>query len=918
MSRRIIVIEDFNEDENSVEKAIELLENQGLRAYQVSNIFSSQQLQSVSNNVSLSTETNNNESSQALATLLQQKTLLEDELRKYRVLLENSSDILYALDLGGNISFVTSNVLDILGYRPEELVGKNFLTFLPPEQHNQAVVGFVDAISETRQDTFQADLIAKDGHLLAVEISARIYYENGRPLMQIGLVRDITERKRLQAQMVKRNRELSALYSVASALTSSLNLESLMDECLSRMLVAMQANSGGIYLINSNGDFRQGTQRGLSENFKKIYPYLHQNWAVVEKTIQQGRAIIVEDLAEQARIDQELVAEIGYRSMVIGPLRANNSTLGFFMLFSKGKHSFTASDHDLFISLGNQVGLALQTGTLYSELNNTVLELRQTNQRLDDATRHKSEFLAAMSHELRTPLNIIIGFSEMLQDQNIGPLNTKQLRYVTNVLESGKHLLALVNDVLDLAKVESGKMKLNQEELNPLEVVQDSMATLATLAAKKNISLSSRRSGNVPNIKADRGKLKQIMYNLYSNAIKFTNENGWVETETRVAHHTDGDYLEINVSDNGIGIKPQDQERIFEEFQMVDGTLAKRQSGTGLGLALCRKLAEMHDGTVTVKSNFGEGSTFTLSLPMSKVAVNHAPKKELTPIQIKEDLMLEHGVAWQEQMQKILQGNDNDLVLIVEDDDKAAELLETYISQTNSKVERSRSGEEALLKARTLKPTLITLDIVLPHKNGWDVLRELKADPQTADIPVLVVSMLDNKEISFQLGAVECFVKPIERDSFLTKIKELKAAANHRKRHEHIEQHLKLGETLEALVIDDNPQDNEFVSAILQQAGLKVTAAHTGREGWQQAQTNPPDLVILDMLLPDTDGFNVLAQLRKDPKTIDVPVVVFTAKDLNTAERGLLSEQAEAVLQKGGGRQQLLDEILKLSIVSKQ
>lgn len=920
MARKIIVVEDVSDDVTSIEKALSLLQDNGFKAYQVSTIFNNSN-EWLSLNQSLEVLAAADDTTETMVasgevamfeTLLNQKTLLEDELRKYRILLENSSDLIYALDLGGNITFVTSNVEEILGYRPDEVIGHNFLSVMPPDQHSFAVKAFAAALPQFGPSTVLTNFVTRAGQLLPVEVSARTYYEEGVPVLQVGVVRDVRERNRLETEMLKRNRELSALYSVASALTCSLDMKTLLDECLARMMAAMNADSGSIFLMGENGDFRQGTQRGLDENFKKIYPILRASWATIEQRMHNGESLIVEDLAVLPEASRELLEETGYKSAAMGPLRANNSTLGTFMLMSKGTHTFTAQDQDLFTSLGNQVGLALQTGMLYAELNNTVLELRQTNQQLDEATRHKSEFLASMSHELRTPLNAIIGFSEVLQDQTFGPLNQKQQRYVSNILNSGKHLLALINDVLDLTKVEAGKMKLELEELNPLEVINEAQATVVTLAHKKQIVLSTRRSNKVPPIHADHGKIKQILYNLYSNAIKFTDEGGRVETATHLTRRADGDYLEISIIDNGIGIRSEDQERIFEEFQMVDSTLSKRQQGTGLGLALCRKLTQLHGGTVTVKSVLGEGSTFTVSLPLKSTAVVAINSAYSLPPGLGE------AEAWQQQMQKVLKEGAGDLVLVVEDDDKAAELLELYVSQNGYKVERSRSGEEALQKARSLHPAVITLDIILPHKNGWDVLRELKADPQTADIPVLVVSMLDNREISFQLGAVACFVKPVQREELLGKVTQLKLETIRRKRREHIEQHLLHGEPLRAVVIDNSWQDTNYITEILSQAGLVVTTARTGQEGWQQVQTDTPDLVVLDLLLPDADNFNLLAALRQNLTTFEVPVVVFTAKDLNADERGFLAQQAEAVLQKGvQGRQQLLDEILKLATVKK-
>lgn len=601
------------EDAGKLEQALTLLGDHGFKAYPLSAIFNQPAYSDYPSPVNLATDlpSVSPDDRAILETLLNQKTLLEDELRKYRTLLENSGDIIYALDFGGSISFVTSNVCEILGYQPDELIGRNVLSLLPPDQHVVAVRAFGEQMSQPWSNTFLTDLLKKDGGWLSVEISARAYYENDVPMLQIGLVRDITVRKQMEAEVLQRNRELRELYD---------------------------------------------------------------------------------------------------------------------------------------------------------NLNNTVLELRLANQQLDDATRHKSEFLANMSHELRTPLNAIIGFSEVLYDQTFGPLSDKQRRFVDNILNSGKHLLALVNDVLDLSKVEAGKMKLMLEELRPLDIINETLFNLTSLAQKKQIVFDNQAGATLPLLLADRGKLKQILYNIYSNAIKFTPDGGSVETTTRVIEQEGDEYLEIAIRDTGIGIQPSDQERIFEEFQMVDSTLSKKQQGTGLGLALCRKLTQMHGGTVTVTSELGVGSTFIVMLPLKPVVIK-------SPVIAPAVRQLE---GWQTQLQTALNGGKGDLVLIVEDDDKSAELLELYVNQGGYRVERSRSGEEALQKARSLHPALITLDIILPHKNGWDVLRELKAAPETADIPVLVVSMMDNREIGFQLGAVASFVKPVQRDEFLHKVTELK------------------------------------------------------------------------------------------------------------------------------------------------
>ncbi|MEI6042770.1 MAG: response regulator [Chloroflexota bacterium] len=697
-------------------------------------------------------------------------------------------------------------------------------------------------------------------------------------------------------------RKYRILYSVASLLNQSLELETLLQTCLDRMMEALTVDSGELFLWGPQSDFRHWNLRNPDSRFQELILPLKEDPTILERIMHKGEVVVIDDLAEVSFLNKTLLAELGLHSFAIGPLRTKNRIMGAVILARKVTYGFTEADQGLILSVGGQIGMALEAGELYSELNNTVNELRQTNSKLEEATRHKSEFLANMSHELRTPLNAIIGFSEILQDQMFGPLNEKQVRYVSNILTSGKSLLALVNDILDLSKVEAGKMELSIEEMDLVEAINEVLGIIMIMAQKKHIGLSLQSTRLTYQIKADRTKFKQILYNLLSNAVKFTPDGGMVDVQA----HKSGNFIEVSVIDNGIGIHPEDHQRIFEEFRMLDNVLTKKQQGTGLGLALSRQLAQLHGGTIRVQSLFGQGSKFTVSLPFITSSQQGLPTTELEP----------RRKAWgKETALSKNQKPGEKWALVVEDDDKSAELLQLYLEQNGYRVSRAITGEAALTLAKALKPSVISLDIILPIKSGWEVLHELKTDPDTRDIPVIVVSMADNRKVSVELGAVACFVKPVRREELASKLKEVQLDELRRRRHNHLKEHVQHGEPLHALIIDDSPNDRELITTVLSGAGLTVATAPNGQLGWEMAQRNPPDLVVLDLMMPELDGFEILTRLRQNAATFDIPVLICTAKELDSQEHKRLDHEAEAVLQKGDfSRQTLLETVNRLTL----
>ena len=489
-----------------------------------------------------------------------------------------------------------------------------------------------------------------------------------------------------------------------------------------------------------------------------------------------------------------------------------------------------------------------------------IVQLEQSNAALLEANRHKSVFLANMSHELRTPLNAIIGFSELLTDARDGQFDeATRTRFLSQILTSGKHLLGLINDILDLSKVEAGQIELRLQTVSIADVVDQVVKTVEPLVGKKNIQLQAQVDG-AGEVLADAGKLKQMLLNLVSNAIKFTPEGGSVS----LAASRLKDTVEISVTDTGIGIAQADQRQIFREFHQVDHGPGRKHEGTGLGLALTKRFAALHGGDVRVESVPDKGSTFTLILP---VRAGVAPAGDRV-----QPAMNGHGAG--------------PLILVVEDDPAAAELLTRQLIAAGYRTEVARTGTEALAKARELHPAAITLDIILPEVDGWEVMTQLKSDEQTSTIPVVVVSVVDNPELGLALGAIDYFVKPIEARELIARLNLLRVKKPN-------------GGEVRVLIVDDEAANRHWLTKALEPAGFTVLPASGGREAIEMAKSLKPDLVLLDLMMPEVTGFDVVEALRADESTRETPIMVLTASNLTKADKRHLNGRVSEILSRG-------------------
>lgn len=486
--------------------------------------------------------------------------------------------------------------------------------------------------------------------------------------------------------------------------------------------------------------------------------------------------------------------------------------------------------------------------------------LERRNREVERANQLKSEFLASMSHELRTPLNAIIGFSDLLREQIATDLNDKQQRYLNHISQGARHLLTLINDILDLSKIEAGRLDLRLENLTLPNDVEDVFTALRPSAAGKGLHFDFRIEPGL-DIRADRTRFKQILYNLLSNAIKFTPEGGRITVE---AQRTDNEMLRLVLSDTGIGIPPDEVESIFESFHQAAETTKGVREGTGLGLAITKRLVEMHRGRIWVESEVGQGSRFFVELPLRAVM----PTRERRP-------------SFGETPTR----GGKPLVLVVENELPARELLIHYLEPEGYDVAWADSGSDALTRAREVQPDVITLDIRLGDSSGWEILHRLKKNTETAHIPVVVISILDESETGLALGASEYLVKPIDKETLLATVGKYVP-------------HPSKGSS-RVLVVDDDTETRYLLAAMLEAEGYTTLLASGGMQALDVLSRVSPAAILLDLLMPEMDGFEVLRRIKEDRLSRDVPVFILTAKDLTKEELKRLAGTTRALFLKG-------------------
>ena len=517
-----------------------------------------------------------------------------------------------------------------------------------------------------------------------------------------------------------------------------------------------------------------------------------------------------------------------------------------------------------------------------TELRRQNLELEEARELSEVANRTKSQFLANMSHELRTPLNAIIGYSEILQEDAVDSDQEQLVPDLKKIEGAGRHLLGLINDILDLSKVEAGKMDVFIEEIDISSLLDEVKSIIAPLVAKNGNKLELRLADRIGSMRTDRTKVKQCLLNVLSNASKFTQDGKLTVGVERLG--TDRSIVQMTISDTGIGMSEEQLGRLFQAFSQADASTTKKFGGTGLGLAITRHFCRLLGGDVTVASQVGEGSTFTIVLPDQALQ----PDQSTAPAEAALELPRANAADAPGALVT---------VLVVDDDPAARDLLTTNLGREGYRTVQARGGDEALELARKLHPDAITLDVLMPKKDGWAVLGALKADPDLCDIPVIMVTVAPDRGIGLSLGAAEVMTKPVDRAALTALLRQL------------------LSRDGPILVVEDDLATRETVRHTIEKMGLTVAEVTNGRLalGWL-AQNPAPALILLDLMMPEMDGFEFLDTFNSRADWRHVPVVVMTAKHLTMAERGLLSGQGRSVIKKGASMDSDVTEAIRKAV----
>ncbi|MGD2181960.1 response regulator [Lusitaniella coriacea] len=511
-----------------------------------------------------------------------------------------------------------------------------------------------------------------------------------------------------------------------------------------------------------------------------------------------------------------------------------------------------------------------------TELAESIEEAREARAIAEEASKAKSAFLANMSHELRTPMNAIIGYSEMLQEEAEDLGQDDFVPDLKKIHHAGKHLLSLINDILDLSKIEAGRMELYLETFAIAPLIEEVVATVHPLIEKNSNRLSVNCPENIGAMRADLTKVRQSLLNLLSNASKFTDNGTIVLSVSRTMRNGSG-WIEFKVSDTGIGLSPEHIDNLFQAFTQADISTTRKYGGTGLGLSITQRFCQMMGGNIRVESELGTGSTFTVVLPT---------QPQESPADGDEGAIAEEP-----------EPETKTTILVIDDDPTIHDLLKRSLGKQGFQVKTAIDGIEGLRLAKTLKPDAITLDVMMPGIDGWGILSKLKADPELAHIPVIMMSIVDNKNLGYALGASDYLLKPIDLNQLNAVLQKYQTDS--------------LSDAV--MVVDDDPMTREMIRRQVEKGDWQVVEAGNGREALEIVVTNPLGLIVLDLMMPEIDGFEFVRELRRQPQWRSIPIIVLTAKELSATERQKLNGAVEKIMQKGSyDRQTLLEEINSL------
>ena len=751
-----------------------------------------------------------------------QKSEKEQTASKERIdsILQASPDGICVIDTEGTIQMANQSMLQIFDYESNEVMGQDVKMLMFDDiarEHDHYIERIVWGREPKLIGKGSREVAGrrKDGSSFPMDLSVSMVGE-GKQALFVGILRDITERIAMQ----EKARELTAFQAAL-----------------------LDAVPNPIFVKDQDLKYT-----AFNRAYEEAFGMRREDY--IGKTILEAE-YITEDREGYHQADRELIARGGFT-----------------------REEYTARfaddhDHDVLywrrtFDLGNGVpGGMLGILIDISDRKEMEREMQIAREQAESANETKSAFLANMSHELRTPMNAIIGYAEMLKEDAEDDENEEIVPDLNHIITAGRHLLQLINDVLDISKIEAGRMDLYLEDFDIATMINDAASTVTTLVEKNNNELDIKVEENLGSMHADLTKVRQIVFNLVSNSAKFTSA-GKVGIEANSIDKDGRAFIRLAVTDTGIGIPEEKLEHIFEEFSQADNSTTRNYGGTGLGLALVRKFARMMGGDIRVESTPGEGSIFTLELPARVVEDDGM----LTSVLKNIDTTDKSSVAG---LGKIL---------VVDDDPTARQLLTRVLQDQGYQVITAESGEQGIALAKSEKPALITCDILMPNVDGWEVLQLLKDDPDTASIPVVMVSMIDDGKRGVALGAVEHLRKPVDREQLRKIVSRYVKSAG------------------KVLVVEDNPATQKIILKALGSMAVEALVANDGQQALDVLNEQWPDLILLDLMMPVMDGYEFLSHFRKLKGSEKTPVIIVTAKDLSIKERKELASCVTGIFTK--------------------
>ena len=688
--------------------------------------------------------------------------------------------------------------------------------------------------------------------------------------------RDLENKVAVRTEELSRSvAEMQALGEVGQAVNSTLDLQKVLLTIVTHAVRLSHADAGTIYVYDPVAEvFVPQANAGLSDEMVAALreSRIKLGDTVVGRCAAERRPVQIPDLdQDQSYRLLSLLREGGFRALIGIPLLREDRVLGALVIRRRDPGEFPHPVVRLLETFAAQSVLAIQNARLFEEIREKSLEL-------EAASQHKSQFLANMSHELRTPMNAIIGVSEMMLEDARDLGQADQIEPLERILRAGRHLLALINEILDLSKIEAGKMELELESFPVEPLVRDVAATVAPTAEKNGNQVEVCCAADLGTMRADQTRIRQALLNLTANAVKFT-ERG-VVTISAARESGDGrEWVVFRIADTGIGMTPEQMGRLFQDFTQADSSTTRKYGGTGLGLAISRRFCRMMGGDITVESAPGRGSTFSVRLPA-----------------VVENAVVATGTGGSNppvaaQPPSRTPRRETPQILVVDDDPTVRELMERHLRKEGFAVLTAAGGVEGLAQARRAHPAAITLDVMMPDIDGWTVLAALKGDPALADIPVILVTIVDDRQRGYALGATEYLVKPVDRARLVESLRALCEVAVGR-----------------VLLVEDDAATRTTIRQMLEREGWEVAEAENGRVALERLAGGLPDAIVLDLLMPEMDGFEFVAALRNRREWRRLPVLVVTAMELSEEDHRRLNGEVERVIRKSG---QPRDELLR-------